>query len=115
MYLFEIVWCFILQPDLGNVSDDDLRMKVDDAHALNIDNVQKSDSGIYRCRGRNMLGDTVTTVNLKVGKHCKVKTTAPTHLEFIPGKSIEFSAEIDVRTLCIRLIKLTIYFRISRY
>ena len=85
------------KPDLGNLSDEDLRISIDEDHDLTIENVKKNDSGIYRCRGRNMLGDTVTRVNLKVGKHCKVKTTSPTHLEFIPGKSVEFGAHIKVR------------------
>ena len=74
-------------------------MNIDESKILTIQNVEKNDSGIYSCRGSNMLGDTVASINLKVGTSCKEKPVPPIHHEFIPGKSIELSAEIEVSNL----------------
>ena len=71
-------------------------MSIDESKILTIQNVEKNDSGIYNCRGSNMLGDTVASVNLKVGASCKEKIMSPIHHEFNPGKSIELNAEIEV-------------------
>ena len=71
-------------------------MSIDESKILTIQNVEKNDSGIYSCRGTNMLGDTVSSVNLIVGTSCKEKPMPPIYHEFVPGKSLEFSAEIEV-------------------
>ena len=82
---------------LENVSDEDDRINIDDSHVLTIENVEKSDSGTYKCRGHNMLGDTVVSINLQVGKSCQAIPVSNTSLELIPGKPVKFSLDVEVR------------------
>ena len=89
---------FILQ-FLENVSDEDARIDIDDFQVLTIENVDKSDSGTYKCRGHNMLGDTVVSVNLLVGKSCQAIPVSNTSLELIPGKTVQFSLDVEVSTI----------------
>ena len=82
---------------LEKVSDEDDRISVDDSQVLTIENVDKNDSATYKCRGHNILGDTVASVNLKVGKPCTVIPFSNTSLELIPGKPVEFSLIVEVK------------------
>ena len=66
-------------------------MNIDESKILTVQNVEKNDSGIYSCRGSNMLGDTVASINLKVGTSCKENLVPPIHHAFFPGKSISSS------------------------
>ena len=90
---------FFILKFLENVSDEDVRINIDDSQVLTIENVEKSDSGTYKCRGHNMLGDTLVSVNLQAGKRCQAIPVSNTSLELIPGKAVTFSLDVEVRTI----------------